>query len=271
MAAPDARDLELTEVARLLAEQGGRLALRLQGRSAVTRKADDSPVTDADHAVQELILAELARRFPNDAVLVEERLSGRTVHADRATAEYCWVIDPIDGTRNFARGSPMVSTSVAVLRHGRPVAGAIFDGSSGQSACATRGGGATVAGRRVALVDRPADVDTSVAVSSFRLHPIPPGVRRLLDRVLIRNVGSACIHQVWLAAGYVDGLFAPDTKLWDIAAGALLMEEAGAIVTDVQGRPRWPVNLCEPDATVRDLLAGRPAMHATLLAAAREP
>ena len=252
-----------------LARLGGACALKRLGSAIMTRKGDDSPVTEADHAAQSVILTAIAERFPEHAVLVEEQLSGATSHANSNATPYCWVVDPIDGTRNFSRGHRMFATSVALLYEGRPVAGAIFDAMNGTVYSAAAGAGATCDGRDVRVSPRAPGSDTTIAFSSFRRHPVPTGIRTLFDSILFRNVGAACLHQAWVSAGYVDAIYAPDTKLWDIAAGALLITEAGGTVTDVEGRARWPVDVSQPHGTTCSIMAGSGVIHAMLLKAVK--
>ncbi len=253
------------------ARLGGACALERLGSAVVSRKGDESPVTEADHAAQSVILAAIAGRFPEHAVLVEEQLSGATRHADAGSVPYCWVVDPIDGTRNFSRGQRMFATSVALLFEGRPVAGAIFDATTGVTYSTAAGGGTACEGRGVRVSQRAPGPDTTIAFSSFRRHPVPEGVRRLFDTILFRNVGAACLHQAWVSAGYFDAIYAPDTKLWDIAAGALLIAEAGGVVTDVDGRARWPIDVTQPHGTTCSIMAGAAAVHEMLLDAVEGP
>jgi len=151
-----------------LAELGVRTARRFFGRAATSRKADGTPVTDADHAAQAAILDALARDRPADAAVTEEVIVRPERHVAAGTAEYCWVVDPIDGTRNFGRGLDLWCTSVAVLHAGRPVAGAICD-STGRVYSAAAGEGLYVGGELCSdLVNHPLDADTTIAISSPR-------------------------------------------------------------------------------------------------------
>jgi len=256
-----------------LAGLGGRLGLqslaqRLEAdrlaEAVVERKRDDSPVTEADRAVQHAILREIERRHPDHAVYVEEHSSMTTRHAAVSASPYCWVVDPIDGTRNFARGMRMFATSVAMLVEGRPMAGAIFDANGSVMYSASAGGGAFADDRRLHVRDRPLGPDTTIAFSSFRRHPVPMGIRGLLDVVLFRNVGAACLHQVWVAAGLIDAIYAPDTKLWDIAAGGLIIAEAGGVVTDVAGRSCWPAALAGEHGSPCSIMAGAAGVYGVL-------
>ena len=262
-ARPDVEALRLA--AGELARTGGTLARRFLGKVRATRKPDNSPVTPADTAVQEAILAILAQRFPDHAILVEEEVADPSRHAQIARAEYCWVIDPIDGTRNFARGMPVYCTSVAVLHRGQPIAGAIHDATQDVVYSASRGGGTFRGNAPVRLADRPIDVDTTIAISSIRKSPIPTSVRSWLDQYLFRNIGSLCLHMVWVAAGLTDAAFSLESKIWDIAAGALQIEESGGVVTDHAGNSLWPADLANYRGDDVPMLAGTPTMHRRLL------
>jgi myo-inositol-1(or 4)-monophosphatase len=256
---------ELQSVARDLAIIGGRTALELVGKVDVSRKADNTPVTQADLAVQDAILAVLAKRYPSHAILVEENVPRPERHAAVAASDYCWVVDPIDGTRNFARGANLYATSVAVLHLGRPVAGAIHDAASREVYSASLGGGAFRDDRRMTLLDRPIDYNTTLALSSLRRRTVLPAVHEWMKTYLYRNLGSLCLHLAWVAMGFVDAAYAHECKLWDIAAGALLIREAGGVITSPTGQPIWPMDLSGYHGGDIPMLAGTPRMHAELL------
>jgi myo-inositol-1(or 4)-monophosphatase len=258
-----AEDLRLA--ACRLARLGADEARRYFGRVVISRKGDDTPVTEADHAAQGAILDVLADEHPTHAVVTEEFVARPERHAACAAAEYCWVIDPIDGTRNFGRGVNIWSTSVGVLRDGRPVAGAVHDATAGRTYSAAAGAGAFCDDQRMVLGDRALDSDTTVAFSSFRRRPIPPVVRGWMDHYLARNFGSLCLHLAWVSAGLVDAAYALEAKLWDLAAGSLLIEEAGGVITDHQGGAVWPVDVAHYAAEDVPILAGTKLMHARLI------
>lgn len=249
-----------------LAALGGRIASGFLGKVGVRRKQDDTPVTEADLAVQDAILDELARRFPEHGILVEERVESPQRHADLGKSDYCWVVDPIDGTRNFSRGIGVYATSVALLERGVPVAGAIHDATVRTVYSAARGGGAFRGDALLPAIDRPPGSDSTVALSSFRHRRMPEAVRRWLDEYLLRSLGSLCLHLVWVAAGQVDAAYALECKPWDIAAAALIIEETGGVITDHAGRSLWPLDVASYDGGDMPILAGSPQMHARLLA-----
>ncbi len=256
---------QLRLVASRLARLGAEEGRRYFGRVVVSRKDDDTPVTEADHAAQGVILDALADEHPTHAVVTEECVDRPELHAACASAEFCWVVDPIDGTRNFGRGIGIWSTSVGVLRDGRPVAGAIHDATAGRTYSAAAGAGAFCDDQRMMLGDRGVDSDTTVAFSSFRRRTIPPVVRGWMDHYLARNFGSLCLHLAWVSAGLVDTAYAREAKLWDLAAGSLLIEEAGGVITNHQGGAVWPVDVASYAAENIPILAGTKRMHARLI------
>ncbi|MBX3394406.1 MAG: inositol monophosphatase [Phycisphaerae bacterium] len=256
---------EYMEMACELARLGARTASGLLGRVSVTRKDDDTPVTEADHLVQAAMLDVIAAQFPGHAVLVEETVADPVRHTAIAASEFCWVIDPIDGTRNFARGIPMYATSVALMHRGEPLVAAIFDASTGRLYSALRGGGAFREGDPLRIEDRAYSSDSVLFISSFRRRTPPPVIARWMQTYLFRNLGSICIHFAWLAAGFSDGAYAPECKLWDLAAGALLVSEAGGRLSDPAGGPLWPMDVARYGGEDLPMVAGTPTMHAELV------
>lgn len=256
---------ELHDTCRELAQLGAETARTFFGEVTALRKLDDTPVTEADHATQDAILCALTRRHPHHAVLVEETLAGSAPGGVPGSADYCWIIDPIDGTRNFARGIAVYATSVAVLYQGSPVAGAIYDATTHKTYSAVKGGGAFCDGVPLVLIDSSVQSDTTLMISSFRRRAIPDAVRGWMDRYLFRNQGSLCLHLAWVAAGLADAAYALECKLWDIAAGALIIEQSGGIITTTRGRPCWPLDLARYREDDLPILAGSPTLHAELI------
>ncbi len=261
---------KLHEMACELAKVGAAAARLHFGRTCARRKADDSPVTEADHAAQAAILHVLASKRPQDAVITEEAIAEPCRHSSTTTADYCWVVDPVDGTRNFDRGLPAWCTAVALLSGGRPIVGAIYDNLTDRIYSAIAGVGAWRDREPLRLKERPLDADITIAIASGRRRGLPPVVRDWMGKYLYRNVGSLCLHLAWTAAGLVDAAFAWECKLWDIAAGAVLIEEAGGIVSDHRGNGLWPVNPAAYKGEDLPILAGQRELHALLAATIRQ-
>jgi myo-inositol-1(or 4)-monophosphatase len=174
-----------------------------------------------------------------------------------------WVVDPIDGTTNFLRGFPVVGVSVALVEAGRPVVGAVNAPLLGASWSAAEGQGATDArGRRLSVSSHPGAGVVATGFP-FRRKERLPRYLKVLEQALtrfedLRRAGAASLDLAYVGAGVFDGFFELGLGIWDIAAGALLVREAGGVVTDWSG---------DPDAVFvsGDILAGTPGWHEVML------
>lgn len=226
----------------------------------ITFKGATDLVTETDAASEDAILAVLRAAYPGHAILGEEGgVSGDTA------SDYLWCVDPLDGTTNFAHSYPSFAVSVGVLRHAVPVAGVVIEFTGGPGAWATktyaasRNGGATLNGAPIAA-SRTADVTRSLLVTGFgydhgpawhanhalfkHFTDVSQGVRRL---------GAASVDLCHVALGVVDAYWEVMLKPWDVAAGVLIVEEAGGRVTTMDGLPYSVFS--------RSLLATNDALH----------
>lgn len=251
--------------AKEMARLGGDIAVDGLGRAAVSLKADRSVVTEADHAVQQRILDMIAERFPDDAVQAEETIPHPERHQPIGEAEFCWVIDPIDGTRNFARGLAYFSISIAVFRGDEPVVGIVYDPVGDQMYFAAEGCGAFCNDRKLTVRDEPWSRETMLAIPSGPRTPMPPDVKAWLDRVVFRNVGSTALHLALVASGGLDGMYADDCKIWDIAAGLVLVREAGGVTSAPDGSPICGRPIAEYKTSRLPITAAGPNFHKELL------
>ena len=192
-------------------------------------------MTDVDRACEAAILDVICSTFPDHAVLAEE--SGA-----RGEHEFLWLVDPLDGTTNFAHGYPQVAISLALRRGAQTILGVVYDPIREELFVARRGGGAFLNDRplRVSVDRAPGLVARSPAASPTTDASMPtstsPSSRRFMLRTQgIRRAGSAALDLCWVAAGRVDGFWEWKLKPWDTAAGALLVEEAGGRVSDFRG------------------------------------
>lgn len=226
--------------AHVLADQADALALsRFRAVDlTVTTKPDLTPVTDADQAVEDLLRTTLGRSRPRDAVLGEE--SGATGHGPRR-----WVLDPIDGTKNYLRGVPVWATLIALMDGDEPVLGVVSAPALGRRWWAAVGTGAWT-GRslsaatpcRVSAVDQLADASLSYSsLSGWEQLGRLPGFLELTRRVTrTRAYGDFWSHML-VAEGAIDLACEPEVSLWDLAAVAVVVTEAGGRFTDLSGRP----------------------------------
>lgn len=231
-----ARYAELADVAERVAVEAATLVaaeresmLDGAGVDVQTKTSRTDVVTAVDLASEKLIRARLAQLRPGEAVIGEE--AGGDAGEDGIT----WVADPIDGTVNFLYGLPEFAVSIGAQVDGVSVAGAVVEPVSGRRWTASRGGGAWLDGRRLA-VSRPEGLDTTLVGTGFnyateRRKRQAAVIAALLGRVRdIRRGGSAALDLCHVAAGWLDGYVEHGLSRWDWAAGALLAEEAGALV-----------------------------------------
>ncbi len=258
---------ELLTTALELARAAGKLHLdlwRTFDPAAVTLKSRRNPVTAADLAAERLIVGELAHRFPTHRVVAEEE--GGRAGSDQLT----WYVDPLDGTVNFAHGLPLFAVSIGVCRGAELLAGVVHAAALGETYHAVKGGGAFRNGQPL-HVSGTAEVRESLLATGFcyqRNEVAENNVREFSELVLrcrdVRRLGSAALDLALVAAGHYDAYWEPYLNAWDLAAGMLLVAEAGGRVTDLAGG----------GAMLRrgDVLASNgTALHATLLDRVRRP
>ena len=245
---------------RVTAEEGARragriLAERFGGERVVEFKGRIDLVTDADRAAEAELLSWLRERHPTHAVLAEE--SGL-----RGGQGLRWVVDPLDGTTNYAHRVPHFCVSVAVEGPAGLLAGAVYDPMRDELFSAARGQGAHLDGVRLA-VSACTQVERALLATGFpydvRERPeVPMGLfNRLIPRAQgVRRMGSAALDLAYVAAGRYDAYFEFGLKPWDLAAGALLVEEAGGRVSHIDGAPLR--------VTRGDVLASTPGLGALL-------
>jgi myo-inositol-1(or 4)-monophosphatase len=235
------------------------------GKSKRVRyKTATSPVTQVDVASERAIIKLITQRFKGHVFLAEETASIVQHNRDVSHSEYRWVIDPLDGTVNFIHGIPQVSVSIAVEKDGVVLAGGVFDPFRNELFMAARGRGATLNGRKISVSKETAPL-RSLLITGFpydhqknaRFHAklLTPFLKTLAD---IRRFGSAAIDLSWIACGRADAYFELELNPWDVAAGWLLVEEAGGKVTDFAGKP---ISVEAPKQTV----ATNRRLHAAIL------
>lgn len=250
--------------AQVLREHAGRI------ESVRTKSSASDLVTEVDIASGAAVVRAIAAALPGARFVVEEPESYELAGVEPGSLDdpEVWVIDPLDGTTSYVHGYPCYSVSVALLREGSPVVGAVYNAASGEMNAAAVGEGATLDGRAMRVTDASA-IEHSLLVTGF-----PYDRTVTLDRQLavftrmvrrvhgIRRDGSAAVDCCHVAAGRADAFWEFALKPWDTAAGALIAIEAGALVTDFAGRP-WT-------SAATDTLVANPVLHGVMLEAIAE-
>jgi myo-inositol-1(or 4)-monophosphatase len=249
--------LELRDFSAAIAREAGAILRDGWGRvHHPERKGRIDLVTDYDRRSEALLLARVRERYPDHAILAEE--SG----ASGAAEGHRWLIDPLDGTTNFAHNYPFFGVSIGVEHRGELVAGVVHDPVRGETFAAARGAGATLDGRPIHVSDIAA-VEDALLVTGFhysireRPEPTLTLFREFLMRAQgVRRDGSAALNLCYLACGRFDGFWEARLSPWDMAAGVLIVREAGGVVTDFSAAP------FRLDG--RQILAANPALHAAM-------
>ncbi len=224
----------LETAADIAREAGALLANFFERRIPFELKGDFDLVTEADRTSEKLIVERLRSHFPTHNIVAEEG------GGHKSGSEYCWYVDPLDGTTNFAHGFPVFNVTLALERAGELIAGVVYDPTRPEMFTAERGSGAYLNNRRI-HVSKAKGIEDSLVATGFpsqkrhqnvnihyyyQLAMISHGVRR---------AGSAAIDLAYVASGRLDGFWEFGLKPWDMAAGILLVEEAGGACTDMQG------------------------------------
>ena len=206
----------------------------------VEKKGAIDLVTEIDLAIEREFRDMIAARFPDHDVLGEEFGAAADGHG---APRFCWVFDPIDGTNNYAHGLPIFCSSLALEIDGRGEIGAIYDPTRKELFVGERGAGAFLNGRPI-HVSKAAALVESMLVTGFPydIHKRIPEIVGLFGEFVgraraVRRLGSAALDLCYVAAGRMDGFWEQDLKPWDIAAGTIIVEEAGGRVTDFAGEP----------------------------------
>ena len=228
------------EVAISLAVDAGRLLRHNAGRAFdVQFKGEIDLVTEIDKAAEQLIGEGINGAFPDHAMLGEEGTSTGVLVED---AEWIWIVDPIDGTTNFAHGYPHFAVSIAVVRQGIAEIGIVYDPSRDELFAGLRGGYAQLNGRKiqvssVSLLKR-ALLGTGFSYDLERRDEQNGVWNHLQARCQgIRREGSAALGVAWVAAGRTDGFYERPINAWDVSAGAVIVQAAGGTVTGLTGGP----------------------------------
>jgi myo-inositol-1(or 4)-monophosphatase len=257
---------QILETAIVAARLAGQRAMEEIHYVEATLKNETELVTEADRRCQQIIVDRIRETFPDHGFIGEEGEPGKIFkRPPRDEPAPWWVIDPIDGTNNFAHGIPIFAVSIGVLFEGRPIAGVIFDPATDSIYTAVTGGEAQLNGRRIQSGQDDIGPVTSVGLDSHFGDVLPSWVQNIVRQCRFRNFGTTAMQMVYVANGGLVGTIACTPKLWDIAAGVAIAEAAGAVTTDWQGQPLFPIELDTYEGRPFQLLVANRTAHPTLL------
>lgn len=259
-----------------LARGAAKIVLDHYGKVRRLTKRHEEAVTDADRASQRFIVAGLRRRFPDDGIIGEENETGEAITFDVPDPDRrIWVIDPIDGTNNFIAGLGTFAVCIGLMERGMPVLGVVLDVTRDIVYSAAKGEGTWLGNQRLRALEIPMTDASMIMLTSNLVGPhgrLPGWAVRWLGQTnwKIRMLGSAALEASQVAAGVAHGAVTLNGKLWDVAAPAALVLEAGGLITDLQGKPVFPFDARTYEGAKVPFLAAAPAAQQTLLRELRE-
>ena len=266
-------NLENTDLRRLL--EVAVVAARLAGQRAMEEikyaksslKDNAEMVTNADTICQQIIMDRVKETFPDHGFLAEEGPGNKmSLFPPRSGDPFWWVIDPIDGTNNYAHGILNFTVSIAVMYEGYPVVAVIFEPATDSMYSTVKGDDAQLNASRITTSDEPVNEFASFGIDSNFKVEVTDAILEFIRRTKFRNFGTTALNLSYIAKGSMIGTMTTYARLWDIAAGILLIENAGGIVTTTEGKKIFPIqleNYNNENYTI--LAANNQKVHAQLL------
>jgi len=271
----------MLETAIAAARLAGQRAMEELSFIKVSIKNDSELVTQADAQCQQIIINRIKETYPDHGFIAEEGDAGRRSTAilavparagspcyrqqPRGDGLFWWVIDPIDGTNNFAHRMLLFTVSIAVIYKGEPIVGVIFEPATDSMFTAVKGGQAKLNGRRIIAGEETMNAFSSVGLDSHFDDGVPGWACEIMQRTRFRNLGTTALELAYVAKGSLIATIVNRPKLWDIAAGALIAEAAGAIVSDWQGGKIFPVDLDSYQGQELQTIAANKKVHKEIL------
>ncbi len=257
------RDLSrMLETAIVAARLAGQRAMEEINYIKASVKNATELVTQTDARCQKIIIDRIKENYPDHGFIAEEGDHGKIFkQSPRGDQQLWWVIDPIDGTNNFAHRMLFFTISIAVIHQGQPIVGVIFEPATDSMFTAVKDGEAQLNSRRITASEETMDKFSSVGLDSHFDNGVPSWAFEIMQRTRFRNLGTTALQLAYVAKGGLIATIASDPKLWDIAAGTVIAEAAGAVVTDWQGGKIFPVDLESYEAQQFQLLTANKKVH----------
>ena len=233
---------EFLKVCQTAASAGGAELIRRMGKASVSEKNPGDFVTEADLASQQAIRDIIHSAFPAHSFVGEEDSDSQAALEQLDEQEFCWIVDPLDGTTNYIHQLRSFSVSVALTYRGQVIVGTVLDPVLNENYYASRGNGAFLNGTPIRTSDCN-ELGKSLLVCSFssRVAADSPEIKRFVNIMQkvgsVRRLGSAALNFCYVACGRLDAYWATCVNAWDVAAGTLILEEAGGVISGLDGQP----------------------------------
>ena len=258
---------QMLETAIEAAKLAGCHAMAALGHVKTSIKNGNELVTQADSQCQQIIIDTIAEKFPEHGFLGEEGQHGGIFKQSPTGKDHIWwVIDPIDGTNNFANGIRIFTISIGAFYNGLPVAGVIYDPPTNSMFTALSGGSAQLNGIDIST-NETAEINkfSSIGIDSQYDAGVPKWICTILQQTRFRNFGTTALQLAYVANGGLIATIINVPKLWDIAAGVIIAQTAGAIVSDWKGKNLFPINIDDYNGEVLPMLAANKKTHPKIL------
>ena len=255
----------MLETAIVAARLAGQKAMEELGFLKVKIKEGSDLVTQADTKCQNIIIDRIKETYPDHGFIAEEGDQGRLFKLPPRGEDFWWVIDPIDGTNNYAHQMLVFSISIGLMYQGQPIVGVVFDPATDSMFTAVKDADPQLNSRKISASDDEMNKVASVAIDSHYNAEVPAWVAHIIKKTRFRNLGTTALHLAYVARGSLAGMVSLSPKLWDIAAGAFIAQSAGAIVTDSKGNNLFPIDLNNYQGQPLTIITANKKTHPKLL------
>lgn len=242
---PDSAKIhDMLDVATEAARIAGQRAMDEIKHIEASIKNGAEMLTTADGLCQRLIIDRIRRDYPDHGIIAEEGTDGGPLEQPPCRGEQTWwVIDPIDGTNNYAHGIMCFCVSIAAVCDGIPIVGVIFEPATGSIFTAAKDTATELNGSPITVSRDRINEFASFGIDSHFGPEMADGIGKIMRLTKFRNLGTTAMHMAYVAKGSFLGTVTTITKIWDIAAGAIIIENAGGIVTDISGEKIFPADI----------------------------
>lgn len=242
MSIPQIDLTQMCQTAAVAARIAGQKAVQELDSAQSSIKNGIEIVTQIDPLCQQMIIDAISKQYPDHGFLGEEGDEGKLLKIPpKSDNSIWWIIDPIDGTNNYANGLLCFCVSIGAMLDGKPVIGVVYDPIADVMYSAVDGGPALLNGSPIAVSTDPIGRFSSFGVDSHRNPAFDAGIESIMWQTRFRCLGTTALHMAYVAKGAMIGMATVRPKLWDICAGSVLIRQAGGIVSQPDGRPLFPV------------------------------